>query len=262
VFRVFALDFDGVISDSAAEAFVVAVRTYVAMRPTGALAGSDFPGSASPRLEEVERHSCYRRFLDAMPLGNRAEDFGVALAAIEGDERLDDQADHDRAAAGLDPDWLQAYHENFYRTRAAMCAADLRGWLALMGPYAPFLDVLRRRSREVELAIATSKDRTSVRRLLEAYAVDDLFPEAAVLDKETGSSKAAHLTRLRARHDCAFSEITFIDDKVNHLDVAAELGVRCVLAGWGFNGKREAQLAARAGYLVCSLDDVERRLFD
>ena len=53
----------------------------------------------------------------------------------------------------------------------------------------------------------------------------------------------------------------FIDDKVNHLDAVAELGVRCGLAAWGYNGAREAQLAHSRGYLVCSLEEIEAQLF-
>jgi hypothetical protein len=55
--------------------------------------------------------------------------------------------------------------------------------------------------------------------------------------------------------------VTFVDDKVNHLDDVAPLGVRCVLAAWGYNGDRERREAERAGYRVCGLDQVEAALF-
>jgi hypothetical protein len=59
----------------------------------------------------------------------------------------------------------------------------------------------------------------------------------------------------------AFPDMTFVDDKVNHLDAVAPLGVRCALAGWGYNGGREHDLAERRGYVVCSLENAEQRLF-
>ena len=65
-----------------------------------------------------------------------------------------------------------------------------------------------------------------------------------------------------ARLGVAPAEITFIDDKVNHLDAVSELGVRCALAAWGYNGARERELARERGYLVCTLGDVEATLFD
>jgi hypothetical protein len=41
----------------------------------------------------------------------------------------------------------------------------------------------------------------------------------------------------------------------------APLGVRCALAAWGYNGERELRHARARGYLVCTLDDVDRQLF-
>ena len=59
----------------------------------------------------------------------------------------------------------------------------------------------------------------------------------------------------------AYPEITFIDDKVSHLDAVAHLGVACGLATWGYNGEREIALARQRGYLVLGLDDVEAQIF-
>jgi hypothetical protein len=55
--------------------------------------------------------------------------------------------------------------------------------------------------------------------------------------------------------------MTFVDDKVNHLDAVAALGVRCGLASWGYNGEREVALARARGYLVLGLEDAEAQLF-
>jgi hypothetical protein len=97
--------------------------------------------------------------------------------------------------------------------------------------------------------------------LLVDYGIADLFPDELVLDKETGITKAAHLEHLHRTLGLPFSELTFIDDKVSHLDAVARLGVRCALAAWGYNGPREHRLARERGYLVCSLEDAEARLF-
>jgi hypothetical protein len=58
------------------------------------------------------------------------------------------------------------------------------------------------------------------------------------------------------------AEMTFVDDKVNHLDSVAPLGVRCALATWGYNGAREQERAIRRKYLMLTLENVESRLFD
>ena len=261
--RVLALDFDGVISNSAPEAFVVALRTYVAIQAGTPLRESieGFAGGSAPTLDAVEGHHLYASFLDRMPLGNRAEDYAVILASLEVGRTLPDQTAYDDFCAGFDRAWLRDYHARFYRERAGLSRADPRGWQALMSPYEPFVRILRRRGQDAILSVATAKDRGSVRKLLRAYGIEDLFPEDRVLDKETGITKSEHLRRLKTMFRCSFDAITFVDDKVNHLNDVAPLGVRCVLASWGFNGSREVDLARAAGHLVCALEDFEAQVF-
>lgn len=243
--RLLALDFDGVISNSAPEAFQVALRTWRELRP-------------DTRADDA----CYASFLEMMPLGNRAEDYAVELAALDAGRVLADQAEYDVFKAEQDPETLRRFHKRFYRVRAALFREDPAAWHAMMRPYDELLDLLRRRAGEVELAIATAKDRASVGRLLDAYGVADLFAADRILDKETGVSKTAHLEHLQDQTGLPFAEMTFVDDKLNHLEAVGVLGVRCALAAWGFNGPREHEAARRAGYLVCTLADVEAVLFD
>jgi len=248
--KLLALDFDGVISDSAREAYLVALRAWRELQPATLL------GEAAE-----EDASLYARFLAAMPLGNRAEDFAVILAALERGRPLPDQASYDAFYADFDPELLRRFHRRFYQVRHAWCERAPDEWLPLMRPYRAFCQLLERRSGDAILAIATAKDRRSVRELLERYGLAGLFPEDRVLDKETGVSKRSHMEHLAGVFGLPFAEITFVDDKVNHLDSVASLGCRCVLAAWGYNGPREWNLAREAGHLVCSLEDFEERVF-
>ncbi len=250
--KVLALDFDGVVSDSAREAFVVALETYHELRQ----------GGRHPRaLRAAEAPGLFASFVALMPLGNRAEDYLVALLALEADVPLPDQAAYDAFFAEQSPEELAAFHARFYEVRAAWAARDREGWLVEMDAYPEVLPVLRRRAADVTLAIATAKDRASVEQLLERYGVADLFPAERVLDKEAGRSKRAHLEALAARTGTALPEITFVDDKLNHLASVAPLGVRCALASWGYNGEREVREARAAGHLVLTLEGLERELF-
>jgi phosphoglycolate phosphatase-like HAD superfamily hydrolase len=91
--------------------------------------------------------------------------------------------------------------------------------------------------------------------------VADLFEPRWILDKELGVTKRAHLAALASGLGLRFPEITFVDDKVNHLEAVASLGVRCALAAWGYNGERERARARDAGIAVCSFEDAEQVLF-
>lgn len=246
--KVLALDFDGVVSESAREAFTVALQALRDVEPGSSIA-------------DLDQEKAYRRFVEMMPLGNRAEDFGTALLAIERGLRFETQEEYDRFRARRDEDWVRRYHHRFYQVRSDLAENDPATWLSRMRPYRPLPEILRRNAGTVDYAIATAKDRRSVRRLLRAYGMDDLFPEERVLDKESGTSKRSHLTMLESRLRTGFREITFVDDKVRHLETVAPLGVRCVLAAWGYNGPREHARARELGFLVLGLDRFEETLF-
>ena len=97
--------------------------------------------------------------------------------------------------------------------------------------------------------------------LLSHHGMADLFAEQLVLDKEAGLAKTAHLALIQVRTGASFQNITFVDDKLNHLTSVAPLGVRCVLAAWGYNGERERSLARAIGFAVCTVTDLEGLLF-
>jgi len=259
--KALVLDFDGVISDSAAEAFVVALRTWSALRPDSALAQSA-AALEGAGLEAVRRHGLYDAFVSFMPLGNRAEDYALALGLIESGQEPRDQAGWDVYRASWSSEFLGLFHQRFYDERKALCERDREAWLALLGPYPEFVALLRRRAQNTRLALATAKDRRSVEILLGAYGIADLFAPDRIADKQAGENKRAHLRELRARLGLAFQDLTFVDDKVSHLDSVAALGVRCALAAWGYNGPRERRAARARGHLVCDLENAEDRLFE
>ena len=93
--RALVLDFDGVISNSAREAYAIATRTYRDLEPDTALRFDD------PEL--------FDRFVEVMPLGNRAEDFGVALSAVAKGVEIGDQASYDAFYSRHDAGWRHAF---------------------------------------------------------------------------------------------------------------------------------------------------------
>ncbi len=248
--KALALDFDGVISDSAPEAFRVALRSFRAQFPDCAF------DSASEDDAEL-----YAGFLELMALGNRAEDYAVALFALERGAVIEDQGAYDAFYASHSRAVLRAFHKHFYRTRHAFQKADPEGWYALMRPYPGICEMLRRHRGALVLAVATSKDRRSVLQLFERYGIADLFSEELIHDKETGVSKRAHISAIAHTLGCEPAQVIFVDDKVRHLEDVAQLGARCLLAGWGYNGERERQRAQALGFATPTLDAFEALLF-
>ena len=261
--HILALDFDGVLCDSSREVFVVAVDTFAAQEP-----GSDILGTLELLRNEAigggdgfRSDPLYRRFLDALPLGNRAEDFGVTLQALETGAAIVDQSSYDEFYRNLDSEWLAIFHRRFYEARSRLRADDPAGWLKLHLPYPGLAETLRRHKGPTELAVATAKDARSVELLLDELGMADLFEPELILDKQTGVEKTRHLEILCERTGLEFGSATFVDDKVNHLVIVSQLGVRPVLAGWGFNTGREHALARELGYEVAELETADTVLF-
>ena len=261
--HILALDFDGVLCDSSREVFVVAVDTYAALEPGSALLGQLIPlrdHAADGGSEHLDTE-IYRRFRDLLPLGNRAEDFGVSLQAIENDAPITDQEAYDAFYRGLGQPWLNRFHRRFYESRGVLREGDIRKWLQLHLPFPGLADTLRKHKERTLPAVATAKDARSVRLLLDELGFDGVFDSNLILDKETGVEKTHHLRVLHERTGAEFEDITFVDDKVNHLVRVAELGVRPVLAGWGFNTEREHKLAHMLGFEVAALESADEVLF-
>ncbi len=261
--RILALDFDGVLCDSSREVFVVAVDAYALQEPGSPLLRrltelrDDAANGGNDHLDD----HLVQAFADLLPLGNRAEDFGVTLRALETGVAIVDQEAYDRFYANHERVWLEDYHRLFYEARSRLRADDLSAWLNLHLPYPGLAETLRGHAADTKLAVATAKDSRSVNLLLEELGMADVFGADLIMDKETGVEKTHHLRVLRDRLDADFSDITFVDDKVNHLEQVARLGVRPVLAGWGFNTHREHTLARSLEYEIAFLGTADAVLF-
>ncbi len=251
------LDFDGVICDSAGESFLVACTAFLRLAPTASICDRLPRVGADALVAPNSQDPVFERFLEHMPLGNRAEDYAVVLRAIDEDVLLRDQRDYDWFKAKLDPEWLQVFHETYYTVRRAFQDMNPAGWLQLAYPYPGISELLRELSNRTRLAIATARDHESVDRLLEAHRLQALFDPRLIVDKDAGVSKRAHLELLHERSGVPSSATLFVDDKINHLDSVAPLGVNCGLAAWGYNGLRERGLAVRKGYAVFDMDALE-----
>jgi phosphoglycolate phosphatase-like HAD superfamily hydrolase len=262
--HILALDFDGVLCDSSREVFVIAVDAYASLEPGSALLERLRPlrddalgGGVDFRSDDL-----YTVFTGLLPLGNRAEDFGVSLKAIEDETIIEDQESYDTFYREIGQKWLDSFHHAFYAARSRLREADTGAWLELHLPYPGFAAVLRRHRARTSPAVATAKDARSVHLLLHHLGYSGVFDPGLILDKETGVKKTLHLEALRKRTGVDFDRITFVDDKVNHLVAVAALGVRPVLAGWGFNTPREHARARELGYAVATLNDAEAILFE
>ena len=168
-----------------------------------------------------------------MPLGNRAEDYGVELAALEQKRLLASQEEYDAFKRGVDADWLRTFHKRFYRVRNAMSEADPAAWNRLTGPYPGIADFLRRRAGDVVLAISNSGE------------TPELLAAARVL-RDNGATLIA-VTGVAASALAHMAEVVLVGAVVHEggpLDLAPRASV---LVQAGVLAALSAELQARAG---------------
>lgn len=256
--KILVFDFDGVIANSIHESFMTAINTYIQIVPDHSLPISD-PLTSDCVFEFEKAHDdIFQKYLQAMPLGSRAEEYFVVFQLIEKNDfdQIINQSHFSHYKMTLPEEKRNNYDRRFYENRAALQKKDPLAWAKLIPPFKGVVEAIPALSDRFTLCIATSKDRASINILLQNYGLREYFSPGNILDKDFADSKREHLVRFHEDHHVPYSNIYFIDDKVNHLQSVKNLGVHTYLALWGFNDEREYETAREEGFILLALDDL------
>ena len=257
---ILVFDFDGVISNSVHDSFRTALNTYIAFRPVHSLPVDRALGTAAETYRfETDHPGLFDLFCKLIPLGSHAEDYYTIFTLLDRKavHEVKSQGDFDAYRKAIPDGEQKAYHALFYEIRNALQKKDPKDWAGLMPVFPEVAEALPVLSERFILAIATAKDLFSVNLQLKEYGIERYFLPENILDKDFAKAKLDHLTLLRRRHGVPFERIHFIDDKVLHLVSVAGLGVRCYLAVWGFNTRREHSLAKKHGFVLLKLEELK-----
>jgi phosphoglycolate phosphatase-like HAD superfamily hydrolase len=220
---IIALDFDGVICDSAGEMAISAWRAAAQLWP------AEFAGEAPADFVED-----FRRLRPGLETGYQS----ILLARLlrDGVELTAESAVAATAAVPHDRDELVRL---FGATRDAWIAGDLPGWLAAHRFYPGALDFLRRSQACARVVVITTKQTRFAQALLEGV----LAPEA-VFGLETGD-KVGTLCELRKED----ADVHFVEDRLDTLLRVADcpdLGsVHLYLVDWGYNTSAQRREAGQ-----------------
>lgn len=238
-FRILALDFDGVVWDSAGECFQVGWRAYQEL--TGKV--------LSDRIFE-------RGFLRGRPLARTGHDFFLLLRLMDENPGRDlaqttlQEFVHER---GLHADEAAKFDRIFYLLRAHYRDTEPELWASWQQPYHNFVKVLGEwESRFDGVALATTKDTDSAKRLL--ATIGRRWP---IFGKEFSEHKADQIEGVAQHFKAATNQILFIDDLLENLEQVRPTKARMALADWGYNLPESKKEAAVRGYRVVGLDTIE-----
>lgn len=235
--KVLALDFDGVIWNSAGECFQTGWRAYQE------LTGRDLSG----RVFE-------RGFLRGRPLARTGHDFYLLLKLMEEDP------ERDLAAMSL-PEFvkLRAVHHDemlkfdrvFYLLRAHFREVEPDVWMSWQQPYGEMMTLLDEWEEKFSgVALATTKDTLSAQSLMNS--VDRYWP---VFGKEFSVHKADQILGIAQHFKVEPNQILFIDDLLENLQQVEPTAAVTALAKWGYNFPDSWSKARELGHWVVDLDD-------
>lgn len=225
-----ALDFDGVLWDSAGECFLTARQAWEALE------------GPFPTLAEA----AFRR---GRWLARTGGEFGLILKLLREEPERDLQAFDSALFEALIAEqgaFLRLFGAEFYAWRERFRREDPQAWLAAQSPYPEILAEwpdLCRAFREV--VVCTTKDEAAIRVLLGQFGL-----QVPVLAKEFSPDKRDQMAFLAATRDLAPGQILFVDDLLRNLEPVGEMGVRVALAGWGYNTPAEQDRARAQGIPV------------
>lgn len=235
-----ALDFDGVVWDSAGECYHTALDAY-------------------DELYGVRPEVSAERFREARWLARTGHDFGVILQI----QMKQPQVNWEEFSKGefalikdSQPEFCERFNEVFYRLRSVKRDSDFEGWASSQRPYPEFVSQVPALIEAFgQVAIATTKDEASARKLLASADFD--FP---ILGKEFSTDKALQMAELQRRFSVQPDRIVFVDDLIDNLERVRTTGARVALADWGYNVPAERQHAVQQGIPVVGLEGLREHL--
>ncbi len=237
---VFALDFDGVLCNSAAETCAAAWRAGRAL-----WSGWEAP---EPPPELVARFRKLRHVLEtgyqAIALLRLAEQEQGAAAPFHA-AAFAESADRIFAATGLGKSDLVRL---FGDARDQWLTAEPDAWLARHEFYAGVPKALNAAAaRGCPLFILTTKQQRFTKCLLHGAGV--LLPQEHIFGLESGRPKDEILKELLARPECRSLRAVFVEDRAEALDRAAAVpelaAVELRLALWGYCGETSDDTSGR-----------------
>ena len=128
-------------------------------------------------------------------------------------------------------DNIDPFKKVFFEQREKLRKIDLNSWIDLHPVFDDVIQVMKILDNENRLYIATLKDSTSVRLILNKQGLK--ITNNKLLDQSQIETKLQALDIFRNKVGCDKSDMIFVDDNVTHLSRPKSAGYPVYLAVWG-----------------------------
>ncbi len=241
---IFALDFDGVICDSAVETAITGWKTASTLWP-------DMPKAAPQAF--IAQFRMLRPIIETgyeAILVMRLLHLGETVEAIYSDR-------HNKIQTLLHDDKISVTHlkQLFGETRDIWIEDDLADWINMNPLFPGIAAKLNRLNQQYDWYVVTTKQERFVKQILEANAIDLADERIFGLDRDM--SKVEVLKILLECHP--HENLIFVEDRLPTLlnvQKNAELAnVKLIFALWGYNTDEDKALASQAGLTLQQLEN-------
>jgi 3-deoxy-D-manno-octulosonate 8-phosphate phosphatase KdsC-like HAD superfamily phosphatase len=170
------------------------------------------------------------KFIKMRPYIRSGEDYIYLFHALNENIIIDSQNDFDEFQM-LYTDRKESYYQSFYSSRQTIMLNNFDNWIALNPLYNGMVEFLQ--SMQNKIHIISTKASKYIIEILKSNGIE-LNPKQ-IHEAGKGSSKAEIINKLIRHNNLSIKNIIFIDDHLDTLHKVKSTGVRCLLAGWGYN---------------------------
>ena len=234
--KILAVDFDGVISDSALKSLFVSHNAYC--KYFGSKVKKNFSGElfTFENWEEMQKQykkemDYYYRLRSYLELSG---DFFVIIKTVEEQIQINNQQEFIAYRNRLQFDY-QFFRELFFQEKEKWQKKSFQKWFSLSPVFKEVIKGIRQFSKEgKKIVIATSNLGKAIHRAFQPEYLGFEMDIGDIFDKNFGKHKAEHMQAIAKKYGAKLNEIYFIDDQLSYLKGTDALGVRVFLAGWGY----------------------------
>ncbi len=246
--KILAVDYDGVISDSALKSLFISRNAYC--KYFGLEVKRNFGGElfTFDNWEEMQKQykkemDDYHRLRSYIELSS---DFFAIIKVTEEQIQIKDQQEFIAYRNQLQFDY-HFFRELFFQEKEKGQKKNFKKWFFLSPVFKEIIKGIQRFTKEGQkVVIATSNLGQAIHRAFQPEYLGFKMDIEDIFDKNFGKHKAEHMQAIAKKYGAKLNEIYFIDDQLSYLKGTDVLGVHVFLAGWGYCTEGQKEEAKKA----------------
>ena len=250
--KILAVDYDGVISDSALKSLFVSHNAYC--KYFGSKVKKNFGGELFTFENWEERQKQYKKEMEYYHrLRSYIEisgDFFAIIKIMEEQIRIKDQQEFIAYRNRLKFDY-HFFRELFFQEKEKWQKKSFKKWFFLSPVFKEVVKGIQRFTKEGQkVVIATSNLGEAIHRAFQPEYLGFEIEIEDIFDKNFGKHKAEHMQAIAKKYGAKLNEIYFIDDQLSYLKGTDVLGVHVFLAGWGYCTESQKEEAKKERIII------------